>query len=138
MDTEVGTLLKHLKEVFNLTPLLQARDGDGIFISTDKLDKIDLEADNEAIPRGELFSPFAGRFPGALIRDRSKSPHPPPNVLAFYLPFRYFYPTWWGNYLLHESVRELLKILHSEIGRSLSCLPCIDTAGIFLVQERVP
>ena len=76
----------------------------------------------------------SGGFPGALTRDRSKSPYPPPDASAFYLPFHYFYPTWWGIYLLHEGVAEVARILMHESGFSLSYHLAVEAARIFLIR----
>src|SRR5436309_8047999 len=39
-----------------------------------------------------------GRFPGSPVLQTS-SRAPPPDAIAFYLPFHYFHPTWWGIYI---------------------------------------
>ena len=42
------------------------------------------------------------------------SPYPPPDALAFYLPFHYFHPVWWGVYLLLEGVERLATFIEDE------------------------
>src|SRR5439155_26589733 len=54
-----------------------------------------------------------GSFPGSPVLDRQPEAPPPPDAIAFYLPFHYFHPTWWGIYIvlerLHDFARELRK-----------------------------
>src|ERR1043166_6114678 len=41
-------------------------------------------------------------FPGRLVRKRDRDCYPRPDAFAFYLPFHFFYPRWWGIYLVLE------------------------------------
>lgn len=45
--------------------------------------------------------------PGGLVTRWKSSPVPPPDALAFYLPFHLFPKSWWGIYLIHEGVEWL-------------------------------
>ena len=49
-------------------------------------------------------------FPGIPTKGPS-SEVPPPEALAFYLPFHYFHPTWWGIYIILERVHEFANAL---------------------------
>src|SRR5262249_27460033 len=62
-----------------------------------------------------VMSGFAGS-----LRLRTGGTVPPPDALAFYLPFHYFYPKWWGIYLIAEGVDELAWILSKNSGDRLS------------------
>jgi predicted RNA binding protein YcfA (HicA-like mRNA interferase family) len=70
-------------------------------------------------------------FAGSL-RSRNGGAVPPPDALAFYLPFHYFYPKWWGIYLIAEGVLELAKILRENSNYHLSLDECWHAARIFL------
>lgn len=50
---------------------------------------------------------YKKEFPGAVERDWETF-QPPTDALAFYLPFHYFYPEWWGIYIIKEGL-DILK-----------------------------
>jgi len=57
---------------------------------------------NETVsPALPIFSQSS--FPGAPARSKGGAP-PPPDALAFYLPYHYFYPVWWGVYITVEGI----------------------------------
>src|SRR5262249_34985034 len=45
-----------------------------------------------------------GPFPGSPAPCQGATPYPPPDALAFYLPFHYYFPDWWGVYLTVEGL----------------------------------
>lgn len=49
------------------------------------------------------------KFPGAPIALKRGEYLPPPDALAFYLPFHSYYPNWWGIYLTFEGVMFLAR-----------------------------
>jgi predicted RNA binding protein YcfA (HicA-like mRNA interferase family) len=57
---------------------------------------------------------------------------PPPDALAFYLPFHYFFPEWWGIYLIAEGVAELARILLSHSQMQLTSAEAWHEAKFFL------
>jgi len=63
--------------------------------------------------RGVVLPSFAGPspFPGAPAMTSGGSV-PPPDAFAFYLPFHYFHPTWWGVYVVFEGAYELARLLN--------------------------
>ena len=53
-------------------------------------------------------------FPG--YPQESPAIDPPPDALAFYLPFHYFHPLWWGIYLMVDGIDKLATYLRRESG----------------------
>ena len=51
--------------------------------------------------------PAKARFPGAPENAPPKGQFPSTDVLAFYLPFHYFYPDAWGVYIFVEGVQRV-------------------------------
>ncbi len=47
-----------------------------------------------------------GIFAGGYRQQDPEEPVPPPDAMAFYLPFHFFHPRWWGIYLLAEAIEE--------------------------------
>lgn len=73
---------------------------------------------------------------GPLARGRLPSPMPPPDCLAFYLPFHYFLPTWWGVYLTVEGVAILAAKLLTLSGGKLKPAEAIAAARLFLYHHE--
>ena len=49
---------------------------------------------------------------GSLIRyDPHTAPVPPPDALAFYLPYHYYHPHWWGVYILFDGLVALARYI---------------------------
>ena len=126
VENIIEILHVQLPEVFDLTSLPPGWDDDFIFIPVDSFERVpkELEIDEDTLfqPQENSIGPnyssqdiwvpnIPGSFPGAPISHRTSS-YPPPDALAFYLPFHYFYP--WGIYLIYEGVRELAKIIVKE------------------------
>jgi len=60
---------------------------------------------------------------------------PPPDCLAFYLPFHYYHPTWWGVYLLLEGVLWLAReIVRRAGGQSMK--DAVSAARMFLYYHE--
>ena len=57
---------------------------------------------------------------------------PPPDCHAFYLPFHYFYPIWWGVYLLYEGVLWLAHEIVRRSGNEVSPRQAFEAARLFL------
>ena len=58
---------------------------------------------------------LGGAHAGAPVPYVDPSKMPPPDCLAFYLPFHYYHPKWWGVYILAEGMQWLANEI---IGRS--------------------
>lgn len=147
---EVDTLAAELPEVFELKVLPGDWDEEWIFVPVEEPEEqrrgresdVDplldtsqqlLDGSNRTSHLDRLPAEMSGGFPGSLRREPPTSLYPPPDVYAFYLPFHYFYPTWWGIYLLHEGVLELAQILETLSGaRKLKRSEYAEAARIFL------
>ena len=71
-------------------------------------------------------------FPGSPRRERARGAPPPPDALAFYLPFHYFHPDWWGIYLILEGVHELAAYIWRPNRQSLTFDEALTSARMFL------
>jgi predicted RNA binding protein YcfA (HicA-like mRNA interferase family) len=143
----LDALWSHLPEVFQLRDLPPDWDEEWILAPVESPDQYqgrdDLLyfANSDADPRqriGEVLSwkpPYPegmfGTFPGALS-PRIPGMPPPPDAVGFYLPFHYFYPTWWGIYLTVEGLEDLAGFLCAEANGSLSRGDAIQVARIFV------
>jgi predicted RNA binding protein YcfA (HicA-like mRNA interferase family) len=74
---------------------------------------------------------FPGPFPGSPSNFDDKFV-PPPDALAFYLPFHYFHPIWWGIYLLMEGTQGLGQFIHTAAQGSLTTVESLLVARTFL------
>jgi predicted RNA binding protein YcfA (HicA-like mRNA interferase family) len=61
---------------------------------------------------------------------------PPPDCLAFYLPFHYYYPTWWGIYILAEGVQWLARDIVGRSGGSVEMREATEAARLFLYYHE--
>lgn len=145
---DLTLLNRELPEVFAPVTLPEGWDEDLIFIPIEDADKIDdslwdemgedfaaearsggLNVDSTA-PAWPL-SPLAGPHPGAPTQPIGQY-LPPPDALAFYLPFHYFFPDWWGVYLLVEGVQLLADFIQKHSGGTLSPKKAWIVARAFL------
>jgi hypothetical protein len=62
------------------------------------------QAASPVVPSPEIVQVLGGTHGGSPLPYTDPSKMPPPDCHAFYLPFHYFYPIWWGVYLLYEGV----------------------------------
>lgn len=62
--------------------------------------------------------------------------YPPPDAFAFYLPFHYFYPKWWGVYLVLEPTLELAEFIRAQAGGILSSAESLAATRIFLYAHE--
>lgn len=75
-------------------------------------------------------------FPGRPRRSRSGRNVPPPDCLAFYLPFHFFHPEWWGIYLFFEGVQSLGERLLKASGGRLELKEAWVAARTFLYRHE--
>ena len=66
--------------------------------------------------------PSEGPWPGV----------PPPDALAFYLPFHYFHPTWWGIYIVLERLHEFADALTKYSNGALTFNEAFNVGKMFL------
>lgn len=79
---------------------------------------------------------LGGAHSGAPIPYTDRSKMPPPDCLAFYLPFHYYYPTWWGVYLLLEGVVWLAGEIVRRSGCTVSGYQAMQAARLFLYHHE--
>jgi hypothetical protein len=61
---------------------------------------------------------------------------PPPDAFAFYLPYHYFYPTWWGVYIVLEYALELARYVVTETRGRLTLDDALVAVRIFLYAHE--
>lgn len=79
---------------------------------------------------------FGGSHSGSPVPYTHQPFTPPPDCLAFYLPFHYYHPKWWGVYLLYEGVLWLAGEILRQSGRSVSRLHAFQAARLFLYYHE--
>lgn len=145
---EVDILWEYLPSVFEVATLPSSWDDEWIAVSIGSPETAAAEGDLEALLFAPTDAPLAGlgrrvdfshnlpqelsgHFPGALQKNWS-SPYPPPDAFGFYLPFHYFYPRWWGIYLLAEGVVELGRLLYGISDGKLTEADSMVVSRVFL------
>lgn len=61
---------------------------------------------------------------------------PPPDALAFYLPFHYYYPTWWGVYVTLEGVVYLADFIRRSLSGRILWADALGAAKLFLYEHE--
>ncbi len=88
--------------------------------------RIDFTPESE-MPSFDQYAPFPGS-----PHSRVEGTVSPPDALAFYLPFHYFHPTWWGIYLVLERVHWLAHWLDVLSDGAVAGLDAVCVARLFL------
>lgn len=164
-NDRIDSLMDHMPEVFQTRDVLPTWDdhfdvipiddaesfGDQIFTShpydmqdgiltsnileveaSDLLDSEDIFPDLPEVV-GQIFS---GTHAGAPSPFTDKTKAPSPDCLAFYLPFHYYYPDWWGIYLLFDGVVWLAKQIQIHSAGRISGPFAIQAARLFLYRHE--
>jgi len=87
-----------------------------------------------------LVGTFGGEFAGAPKLPMTRTPRPPTECLAFYLPFHYFHPTWWGVYLIVEGIWLVAKHIWRHSGGATGPLTpddCWIAARLYLFYHEI-
>jgi hypothetical protein len=155
---DLGTLRQQLPEVFDDLPVPDRWDDEWLVVPIEEPEEgyqdylhesvgvpgIEQEAASQASAdidaRGEQFGDLgvppgfgtAGRFPGGPVTRERSQYYPPPDAFAFYLPFHFFYPTWWGVYLVLEPTLELAAFVRAHSGEKLTIAESLVATRIFL------
>lgn len=135
----LDSLHQQVPGVFQLRDLPPGWDDDWIFIPIDQPESLPSEGEDAGDQFGNTLAPVrwplppvGTGYPGAPIPRSTDSLYPPPDVFAFYFPFHYFYPDWWGIYVLLEGQLELSAILQKIANGSISAAVADSAARIFL------
>jgi predicted RNA binding protein YcfA (HicA-like mRNA interferase family) len=70
------------------------------------------------------------------VHNWSKDFPPPADAYAFYLPFHYYYPVFWGIYLVAEGVLELAMKLHEDCKRYIDMSDSIRATRLYLFKHE--
>jgi len=73
---------------------------------------------------------------GPVARARFPGMPPPPDSFAFYLPFHFFAPTWWGVYLTVEGLGVVARDLVLQSGGRLRPKDAVAAAKLFLYYHE--
>ena len=139
---DIGSLRGQLPEVFLDQALPSRWEEEWLFIPIDdpegdpgpRASLIDYKSDPEEWSSEDSFESYGSKSPtqvvdlpvsapdletnitfgGAPQQGGRSSPVPPPDAFAFYLPFHYFYPTWWGVYIILENAFQLAEFVRTE------------------------
>ena len=83
-----------------------------------------------------IIDVLGGAHSGAPVPYLDHSIMPPADCLAFYLPFHYYHPTWWGVYLIFEGVVWLAGELIRRYGEGLTPDRAMQAARLFLYYHE--
>lgn len=149
MIDDLDTLKTYLPEVFSSIPLPPGWDTDWRVVkvadpesSTPQgaEDELNQEVDPSldpspspdwSVPRRPVFS-STEQFPGSPQAGSGGSIPPPPDAFAFYLPFHFFHPRWWGIYIVREPALQLADYVRRCTGGLLSLVECQIVVRVFL------
>ncbi|KAF0208235.1 MAG: hypothetical protein FD171_1071 [Actinobacteria bacterium] len=140
-----------LPDVFQDRPVPSSWEEDWIFVGVDLPESTVAASDPALVFNTErsdcaqteawtspVFTPVAvpdfgaPAFPGAPESFDPSQSVPPPDALGFYLPFHYYYPDWWGVYLVLEGVQQLGQFVEHQAGGVLSLAESVTVARIFI------
>lgn len=79
---------------------------------------------------------LGGAHSGAPQSYTDPTRMPPPDCLAFYLPFHYYHPNWWGVYLLLDGVIWLAGEIVRRSGGIVSGRQAMQAARLFLYHHE--
>jgi predicted RNA binding protein YcfA (HicA-like mRNA interferase family) len=152
---DLDILREELPEVFKDYAVPPDWEEDWLVIPIDDPEAFQPEAENppdfELAPGGVGTAPDAVAPSDAKISPESQIPDfgdtvfpgvpsakgpwpevPPPDAFAFYLPFHYFHPTWWGIYIVLERLHEFADALVKYSGNVLTFNEALNIAKMFL------
>jgi predicted RNA binding protein YcfA (HicA-like mRNA interferase family) len=87
------------------------------------------------LPPG-ISEALGGAHSGGPIPYDDPTKMPPPECLAFYLPFHYYHPTWWGVYLLLDGVVWLAGEIIRRSGGEVSPERAVQASRLFLYYHE--
>ncbi|MBN1461656.1 MAG: type II toxin-antitoxin system HicA family toxin [Armatimonadetes bacterium] len=76
-------------------------------------------------------------FPGSPVPRDPSMTVPPPDCLAFYLPFHYYHPDWWGVYLVAEPMADMVFFILANSGGALDVSESLRVARTFAYSHEV-
>jgi len=155
IDDNLEILNNELPEVFEGSKLPELWE-EWIFLPNDKED--DIHPIFQSPDVNESFSPYDDtqislenwyNYSGRLIVFPSDSKGkdgpvsewdanclPPVDALGFYLPYHYYYPVWWGIYLLADGVESLSNFLMTCANGGISKNDAVKAAKLFIYYHE--
>jgi hypothetical protein len=161
---DIGSLRGQLREVFLDQALPSRWEEEWLFIPIDDpeadasqnaivgdyesereewFDEVSFESYGEPSPTRVVDLPVSApdiesniTFGGAPQQSAWTSPMPPPDAFAFYLPFHYFYPTWWGVYIILENAVQLAEFVRTAAVGALTRQESLTAVQIFLYAHE--
>ena len=131
---------KTAKNLGNQEEMVRAPQDDWDGLTDRGLEKIaaDMVASGEPVPDFSqiIVQIFGGTHAGAPVPRPPTAPVPPPDCLAFYLPFHYYHPTWWGVYLLLDGVVWLAADIWRRSRRKITPIQAVEAARLFLYYHE--
>lgn len=149
---DLDILHSELPEVFEKGPIPPDLEKDWIIIGVDSPEKIsdDLKKPEETedlLPpslerlRNKSNGPWLPNipkvFPGGPMSSWDPDFFPPPDALAFYLPFHFYYSIWWGIYLTYEGIEWLTHFIMEKESNMLDWKDALLATQIFLYGHEV-
>lgn len=140
-DDYVFVPIKNVESVQATAPIYRNREGD-------VEDEVDLPSLEEATidslddlvfktgPVDHLVGQFSVLGAGGPIKIDRLPDLPPADAFAFYLPFHFYAPTWWGVYLTLEGVARVAQEIRTRSGRSVPSRDAFAAAKLFLYYHE--
>ncbi len=88
----------------------------------------------DGIARGPQFDNLPAGHAGGYT-PATGTGNPPTDCLAFYLPFHYYHPHWWGIYILQAGVLHLATAIQN--GTNIPWRECVKVAQIYLYRHEL-
>ncbi|MEI6154985.1 MAG: type II toxin-antitoxin system HicA family toxin [Deltaproteobacteria bacterium] len=128
---DVPTLSPRQEDLFNRGEELL--DGDALdAIGPDLIDQNAPFPDLAPI----IVQVLGGSHAGAPLPYTHQPKMPPPDCLAFYLPFHYYHPDWWGIYILFEGVVWLAEKIMELSENTVSRQQAFEASRLFLYYHE--
>jgi predicted RNA binding protein YcfA (HicA-like mRNA interferase family) len=84
----------------------------------------------------EIIQVLGGTHGGGPVLYTDRSKMPPPDCLAFYLPYHYYHPDWWGIYLTFEGVLWLAAEIIRRSGNGVNSRQAFEASRLFLYYHE--
>jgi predicted RNA binding protein YcfA (HicA-like mRNA interferase family) len=140
---DLNLLYDELPEVFEKNALPDNWEEDYVFVPIDLPEEKlppEIELEYGSSKNNQLFVAdqgfkgldFGKVFPGSPVSVWPDIYYPPPDALAFYLPFHFYFPVWWGIYLNIEGTISLAQTLYEKCNGKLNFKESLLASQIYL------
>jgi len=123
----------------------EERGGDPLALPDEAADElacfpVDMPNNPVALPHpgmpSEIMDLFGLGHPGSPMRVEDLREPLPPDCLAFYLPFHYYHPVWWGVYLWGPGVDYLAQQIQARAPQHIEDALAWQAAKFFLYHHE--